>query len=64
MPIIKLKSYLEEQIERFESDDKAAEEYLSIGQIEDNASESKSELVAYTLLANVIYNLDETLTKS
>ncbi len=59
-----LLDYLEEQKSHFSNDEQAREEYLSISEMKHDESLSKSELAAYTMLANVIYNLDETLTRS
>lgn len=59
-----LQNYLNDQKTHFQNDKEAAEAYLSIGQIEHNSTWSKPELAAYSMLANVIYNLDESLTRS
>jgi len=60
----KLQSYLNEQKTRFENDEEATEAYISLGPIAYKAPWLKSELAAYAMLANVIYNLDESLTRS
>jgi hypothetical protein len=57
-------SYLIEQKVHFQNNDIAAKEYLSVGELEENDSDIDTELAAYTLLASVIFNLDESLTRS
>ena len=59
-----LNSYLIEQKAHFENNGDAAKEYLSVGELNEEDFETAPELAAYTLLATVIFNLDESLTRS
>ncbi|MGE0378043.1 MAG: hypothetical protein AB7Q45_21745 [Planctomycetaceae bacterium] len=56
-------SLLEEQLERFGNAPQAAEELLKVGESGRNQSLSVSELAAYSIIANILLNLDETITK-
>lgn len=62
--IKKLVAYLDDQKMHFANNEKATTDYLSISKMKHDESLPKSELAAYTMLANVIYNLDESLTRS
>ncbi len=57
-------AYLEDQKNHFINNKDAVEEYLSIGNIKVDENISKTEFASYAMLANVIYNLDESLTRS
>ncbi|MDF1695238.1 MAG: PSD1 and planctomycete cytochrome C domain-containing protein [Saprospiraceae bacterium] len=59
-----LSDYLNDQITRLNKNEALAEEYLSNTMIQLPSSQNRSELAAYGMLASIIYNLDETLTKS
>jgi hypothetical protein len=56
-----------ETLERFErryrADSKGAEEFLANGDSPRDKSLDTAELAAYTTVASVILNLDETITK-
>ena len=47
----------------FRSDQEAAEKLVSVGESERNSELDPSELAAWTMVANLILNLDETVTK-
>jgi hypothetical protein len=55
---------LERQMERYRHDDKAARKLLAVGESTVDATLAPAELAAYTMIANVILNLDEVVTKS
>ncbi len=54
---------LEEHLANYRSDPKAAEELISAGEFPRNKNLDTSELAAYTAIAGLILNLDETVTK-
>lgn len=58
-----LSRVLERAVERFTADKPAAEKLLAIGETPRNAQLGAVELAAYTILANLLLNLDETITK-
>lgn len=62
--IKELLTYLDDQKNHFNDNEEVANEYLSIGNVNTTDNISRSELAAYAMLANVIYNLDESLTRS
>jgi hypothetical protein len=49
---------------RFSADKEAAEQLVSYGETKSDESIDRSELAAYTLIANLILNLDETVNKN
>lgn len=49
---------------RYQGDAEAAKKLISLGQSKPLASLAPAELAAYTLVANMILNLDETLTRN
>jgi hypothetical protein len=53
----------EEQRARFEKDPAAAEKLLKVGESPAPPAMSPAELAAWTAVANVLLNLDETITK-
>ncbi len=55
---------LEQHHNRYRSDEVAAKELISYGESKADPSCSPAELAAYTLLANLILNLDETVSKN
>ena len=57
-----LRTY-EHQVANFRSDTKAAEELLKVGESKPGESIDKVELAALTAVANVLLNLNETITK-
>ncbi|MEM1320528.1 MAG: PSD1 and planctomycete cytochrome C domain-containing protein [Bacteroidota bacterium] len=59
----RLLAYFNMEWERFKSQPKAAQELLSIGEYQQKELLSEPELAAYMLVANAIFNLDETITR-
>ena len=54
---------LDSQLTRFGSDAASAEKLISFGEFKRDAAISAVDLAAYTTVAGVILNLDETITK-
>jgi hypothetical protein len=50
--------------QRYTEDDNAAEELIAYGDSETDSKLDTAELAAYTLVANMIFNLDESITKN
>jgi hypothetical protein len=55
---------LTRQLERYRENEKAARKLLAVGESPRDESLSAAELAAYTVVASVILNLDETVTKN
>jgi hypothetical protein len=55
---------LERQLERYRHDEKAARKLLAVGESTLDATLAPAELAAYTMMASVILNLDEVVTKN
>lgn len=55
---------LQSQLERYRQDPKAASEVISFGESKVDNRLSPVELAAYTLTANLLLNLDETITRN
>ncbi len=55
---------LERQIERYRHDENAARKLLAVGEAPADAALPPAESAAYAIIANVILNLDETVTKN
>lgn len=58
-----LKSFFEEELARFEAQPKEAENFLQIGAYEQKELLEPSEMAAYAIVANAVFNLDETITR-
>jgi mono/diheme cytochrome c family protein len=58
-----LKKVFEKQLAHYRQDSKAAMRLLAIGESRRNEALQPAELAAWTIVANVILNLDETVTK-
>jgi mono/diheme cytochrome c family protein len=58
-----LKRVFEAQRKLFDADKAAAEQLLSYGDAKRDATIDAAELAAYTMVANLLLNLDETVTK-
>jgi hypothetical protein len=58
-----LKKTYETQRENFKEDEKAADEFLKVGESKVPDGMDKTELAAMTATANVLLNLNETITK-
>ena len=59
-----LADYYQEELAKFQADTEAAESFLSIGEYEINDDFPPVEMAAYTMVANTIFNLDESINKS
>ncbi|MCC6512212.1 MAG: DUF1553 domain-containing protein, partial [Pirellulaceae bacterium] len=59
-----LLSTLDKFLERYADKTKDAQDLLNVGQSQPATTISPNELAAYTLLANLILNLDETVTRN
>ncbi len=59
-----LQSLLEEQLGEFRGDPAAVHDLLSVGHFRNDPALDAAELAAWTTVATVILNLDETVTKS
>ena len=59
----RLLSFLDQQLAGYRNDLRAAESLVSIGPAPRNPALDVRRLAAWTMLANVLFNLDETLTK-
>ena len=58
-----LDAQLQEAMTTFSNDAEAAKALISIGEYPVDESLNASELAAYTLVANTIFNLDESLNR-
>ncbi len=58
-----LRELLNQQLTRYRNDQKAAVEFLKIGESVADAKLDSAELAAWTMVASAILNLDETITK-
>ncbi len=58
-----LKDSLKRYEKRFEDDPQAAESFLSVGELPVDKNIAPQRLAALTVVASVILNLDETITK-
>ena len=59
-----IEGVLKQQLAEFQNDQKAAEKFLSVGAWKADSSCDTAELAAWTTIATMILNLDETVTKS
>ncbi len=59
-----LKEQLDKQLARYQQDKEAASKLIKYGEAPVKAGLDASELAAYTMVANLLLNLDETLTKN
>ena len=58
-----LQKQLEKQLARFEQDKEAAAKVLAVGEAKMDEAMPKPEQAAWTMVANLLMNLDETVTK-
>jgi hypothetical protein len=58
-----LRSLLDEQLARFSADTDGATSLLNVGASPHDESLDVAELAAYTVIANILLNLDEAVTK-
>jgi hypothetical protein len=59
----KLETYFNEELARFSNNEKKAEAFLNVGEYEQKELLKKPEMAAYAVVANAIFNLDETITR-
>jgi hypothetical protein len=59
----RLLSLYQQQLQGFQADSVAAEKFLEVGSAARPATLDSKELAAWMVVANVLLNLDETLTK-
>ncbi len=59
-----LKSALEKNLARYQKDPESAQKLISVGESAVNKTGNPSELAAYTMVASLLLNLDETLNKN
>jgi hypothetical protein len=59
-----LQAALEQFIARYRNDPDAARKAIAVGETKPRADLPETELAAYTLLANLVLNLDETVTRN
>jgi len=59
-----LKDTYEKQLAKYAANPETAKQVISYGESKPKADLNPSELAAYTLVANVLLNMDETLTKN
>lgn len=64
MELAQLNSVLAQFQQRFSADPQAARELTHVGQSQPTETLAANELAAYTLLANLILNLDESITRN
>ncbi len=61
--LAELKGFLAENITRYSQDAKAAQALIVVGETRPDAALNPGELAAWTLVANLVLNLDEVVTK-
>lgn len=59
-----VKQALDQYLERYRNDPDAAHKVISVGESKPKTKLPEPELAAYTLLANLVLNLDETVTRN
>ncbi|MDZ4820495.1 MAG: DUF1553 domain-containing protein, partial [Planctomycetota bacterium] len=59
-----VQDYLQQNLTRFEKDPEAAGKVIRHGESTVDAKLSETELAAYTLVANLLFNMDETLNRN
>jgi hypothetical protein len=58
-----LAQYYQEELTQFEQNPTAASEFLSVGEYDQDFMIPPAEMAAYTMVANAIFNLDESINK-
>jgi hypothetical protein len=61
--LAELKSVLQDHLARYSQDAKAAQALIGVGETRPDPALSPGELAAWTLVANLVLNLDEVVTK-
>jgi hypothetical protein len=59
-----VKQALEQYLARYGADPAAAHQVITVGESKPRTNLAESDLAAYTLLANLVLNLDETVTRN
>ncbi len=59
-----VKRALEQYLQRYQADSAAAKQVVSVGESKRKTNHPDTELAAYTLIANLILNLDETVMRN
>ena len=59
-----LKDALKKYLAKYQQNDDAAKKLISVGESPVNEKLNPSELAAYTMVASLLLNLDETLNKN
>jgi hypothetical protein len=59
-----LENILKKEWAKFRRDPESAENYLKVGSFRQRSDLDPSELAAWTTVASVVLNLDETITKN
>jgi Protein of unknown function (DUF1553)/Protein of unknown function (DUF1549)/Planctomycete cytochrome C len=59
-----LEAQLKAHLERYQKDEAAAKKLISLGQSKPSGVANPAETAAYTLLANTLFNLDETVNRN
>ena len=61
--LAKLEEYFNEEFARFSANEKEADAFLNVGEFAQKKLLGKPEMAAYAIVANAIFNLDETITR-
>jgi hypothetical protein len=61
--LAELQSTLQDHMTRYGQDSKAAQALIAVGETKADPGLNPSELAAWTLVANLVLNLDEVVTK-
>ncbi|MCI0681665.1 MAG: PSD1 and planctomycete cytochrome C domain-containing protein [Gemmataceae bacterium] len=61
--LVELQATLQDHMTRYAQDPKAAQALIAVGETKADPALNPSELAAWTLLANLVLNLDEVVTK-
>jgi hypothetical protein len=59
-----LENILNQELTKFRRDTVAADNYLKVGSFRQRSDLDPGELAAWTTVASVVLNLDETITKN
>ena len=59
-----MKEVLSKYVAKYQMDGEAAKKLISVGESPVNEKLNPSELAAYTMVASLLLNLDETLNKN
>ncbi len=58
-----LQALLQDQMKRFQADAKAAQQLINVGESRPDAALNPGELAAWTMVANLVLNLDEVVSR-